>query len=263
MLNDPKYDPINGALPSTVSKDIEDEEKNIQEIPGASSKDRLYYTKASMKSFISALKSYKKTKEERVVEIAQFHRFDELFVQAKMYQVLNVYNVLAPADIKALTARESGDFIYVQVAGVGKNKPGYQNKLTPKYPKLYTGIGQIGAPAKTEGINWAKGHGIEIPLSVDGVDSRDLPEYAVLISASYLSHLYKELKAKYGSRLPSNNNERKKLIFAVYNWNLAGFNSMVQKNLKADEPITYSKVKSHLPGETQIYVTEIFTRLGH
>ncbi|MCW3085865.1 MAG: hypothetical protein JWP12_3231 [Bacteroidetes bacterium] len=262
ILNNPKFDTIKGTLPLTLDADIANEENNISQIPGSTAKDRLYYTKATMREFIKALRGYKSKKEERVVEEKQFHRFDDLFVQAKMYKILGVYNVFFPATIKALTARESGDFTYIEVAGVGKNKPGYQNPLQPKYPKTYTGIAQMGAPAKSEAISWASSNGIEIPAKVDETDSRDLPEYAILLSAAYLSNLYNQLKTEYGKRFPSDISEKRKIVFAVYNWNLGNFNAMVKKNFKSTDVLTYAGVKPHLPGETQTYVFEIYQRLG-
>lgn len=260
LIADAKFDSIKGKLPSTTDTDIVNEEANIAAIPGTSSKDRLYYTKAAMKEFVSALKSYKSQRAERVVELQQYKRFDELFTQAKMYTLLTARNVLTPSSIKALTSQESGDYTWVNVGGIEKDKPGYKNTMS--VGNVYTGIAQMGAPAQKEAIKWASANGVVIPEKISGTDTRDIPEYAVLLSAAYLSHLYDKLEEKYGKRLPSADIEVSKLIFCCYNWNFASFCSSVDKHLGKTDPITFEVMKPYLPGETQTYVDKIMKRLN-
>ncbi len=259
LISDTKFDSINGKLPATTAQDIKDEETNIGEIPGKSG-DRLYNTKATMKEFISALKAYMNKKDERVVELQQYKRFDELFTQVKMYTLLKGRNVLSPSDIKALTSQESGDYTWVNVGGIDKNKPGYQNTMS--VGSTYIGIAQMGAPAQTEAISWAAANGVVIPEKVDNVDTRNIPEYAVLLSAAYLSHLYDKLREKYGPRFPLTNPEMKKLIFACYNWNFKALCTCIETYVGKTALITYSAIETHMPEETQNYVKKIMQRLN-
>ncbi|HTF04972.1 MAG TPA: hypothetical protein VK826_13185, partial [Bacteroidia bacterium] len=260
LINDVNFDPIRGKLPGDLDSDLTAEEANIATIPGTGPKDRLYYTKTSMKEFISALKTFKNKRWERTVELQQYKRFDDLFTQAKMYTLLKARNVLTPSDIKALTSQESGDYTWVNVGGIDKNKPGYQNTMS--VGSTYIGIAQMGAPAQTEAISWAGANGVVIPDKVDGVDTRNIPEYAVLLSAAYLSHLYDKLKTKYGTRFPTTNPEMKKLIFSCYNWNYKSLCTCIDTNVGKTAAITYAAIETHMPGETQTYVKKIMQRLN-
>ncbi|HEU4719183.1 MAG TPA: DUF4157 domain-containing protein [Bacteroidia bacterium] len=210
-------------------------------------------TKSAVISFINVLRKYVSLRASLSSKEQFFHQYDSYFVNPDVIKILNAETpagLFTSAQLKAECGAESLDLTGPATAG------------------NYIGIAGLGPDAQTAGISWAKSKaGVNIPTTIKSgnsmIDARLDPQTAIETQAAVLGSVLDEVTKLLGTRMPKDDMEKRKLVWARYNTRRQTFVDAVnaaETKLGTTDPVTFDLLTT-LPPATQKYIPAIIKRL--
>jgi hypothetical protein len=213
----------------------------------------------------SSLDRFLKERTQIADERVLFQRFNNDFLAPDVITALNsVGGDFRPADLKAMLAKESGDFTNTAIAGLETKTTGVTTKIVNKN-KSFVGIAQMSDAAHTDALKAATTLGVVGPAKSTTADPRKDPAQAIEIAALYIAYIAERLRAKLPATQPTGA-EWKKFVLAGYNGGVQNVVAAVtshgtQKYTWADIAGDDTAMATFLkPDEVRSFVTRIGAR---
>jgi hypothetical protein len=210
-----------------------------------------------------------------LAEPAQFARFDSDFLAADVVTALgSTTSGFRPADLKAMLARETGDYTNIYIEGLEGKSAGVITSPKDTKPGVKEctsciGLAQMQPAAHKSALRRAKDLGITAPVESTTDDPRRDPAQAIELAALYVAYIDDYISTRLAEPKPTGA-ERRKFVLAAYNGGPGALVSAVTAHQKDRDaaPYTWDEVaadatamaKFAKPDEVRKYVTQITAR---
>ncbi len=216
ILTDGAFDPATGAVAAATAADLRaklaDDKTDAAAVGNSGLTDWVDKLDEAVNAFL-ANRDKATTQHGKIVEEAvEFQRFNDLFLAPDVLAALRDANAdFRPADLKAMLAKETGDFTNTAIAGLEGKPRGITSDKANTLGPSFIGIAQMNTDAKTEALKRATKLGITV-VDSDSDDAREDPARAIKLAALYVDQISHGLPSTAPTGV-----ERKKLILAAYN----------------------------------------------
>jgi hypothetical protein len=225
ILTQSGFDSVSGEVKAETAKELRaklaEDKADATQIGNAGLTEWVAKLTTSLTSYLN---QHRQVSEETV----EFQRFNDHFLDPDVIAALQSTAAdFRPADLKAMLAKETGDFTNITVVGLeGKTKGIVTDKKNVKGPS-YIGVAQMDTGAKTDALKAAKTLGIAAPADPASGDAREDPAKAVKLAALYVAYIAKFLKDELPGWGTLSSIERKKFILAAYNGGIGAIKKVV------------------------------------
>lgn len=237
ILTNATFDPVSGAVSAAdetaLRAKIADDRTDAAAVGNSGLTDWAKKLGTALGDYLTRRATAAGTRKRIDEEKVEFQRFNDLFLAADVKAAL-AGTGLGPADLKAMLAKETGDFTNTAIAGLGgKTKGLVSNKANTLGPS-FIGLAQMDSGAKTDALKQATKLGLTIADSATD-DARTDPARAIKLSACYVRFIADWLKTNLSGTAPTGA-ALKPFVLAAYN----GGMGKVRDAVKAHGKTTYT-----------------------
>jgi hypothetical protein len=239
---DPANGPVSAADATALNGKIADDKTDAASVGNSGLTDWVDKLGASVTDYLSRLASADAMKGKIAEEAVEFQRFNDLFLDKDVKAALTSTAAdFRPADLKAMLAKETGDFTNTAIAGLGgKTKGIVSNKANTLGPS-FIGVAQMDTGAKTDALKQATKLSITI-TDTKSDDARNDPARAIKLAACYVAFIAEYLRTNLPATVPTGS-ALKPFVLAAYNGGIGAVRTAATTHGKS--PYTWADITAN------------------